>query len=90
MTHVRTSPYYPQSNGKLERWHKSLKSECIRPETPLSLNDTWHLVQAYVEHYNNIRLNSALPADLPLLPGLCQLPIPQAASRGSLCVCLSQ
>jgi transposase InsO family protein len=31
MTHVRTSPYYPQSNGKIERWHKSLKSECIRP-----------------------------------------------------------
>ena len=31
MTHVRTSPYYPQSNGKLERWHKSLKSEGIRP-----------------------------------------------------------
>ena len=30
MTHVRTSPGYPQSNGKLERWHKSLKSECIR------------------------------------------------------------
>jgi putative transposase len=61
MTHVRTSPYYPQSNGKkLERWHKSLKSECIRPGTPLSLNDTWHLVQAYVEHYNNIRLNSAI------------------------------
>ena len=27
MTHVRTSPFYPQSNGKLERWHKSLKSE---------------------------------------------------------------
>ena len=26
MTHVRTSPYYPQSNGKLERWHQSLKS----------------------------------------------------------------
>src|ERR1700732_3740609 len=25
MTHVRTSPSYPQSNGKLERWHKSLK-----------------------------------------------------------------
>jgi putative transposase len=24
-THVRTSPYYPQSNGKIERWHKSLK-----------------------------------------------------------------
>jgi len=24
MTHVRTSPYYPQSNGKIERWHKTL------------------------------------------------------------------
>jgi hypothetical protein len=25
MSHVRTSPYYPQSNGKVERWHKSIK-----------------------------------------------------------------
>src|SRR6516164_3085848 len=33
MTHVRTSPYYPQSNGKIERWHKSLKGESIRPGT---------------------------------------------------------
>lgn len=32
----------------------------FRPGSPLSLNDTWHLVQAYVEHYNNIRLNSAV------------------------------
>jgi hypothetical protein len=23
MTHIRTSPYYRQSNGKIERWHKS-------------------------------------------------------------------
>jgi transposase InsO family protein len=30
LTHVRTSPYYPQSNGKIERWHKSLKADCIR------------------------------------------------------------
>ena len=37
MTHVRTSTYYPQSNGKIERWDRSLKSECIRPGTPLSL-----------------------------------------------------
>jgi len=36
MTHVRTSPFYPQSNGKIERWHKSLKRECIRPLTPLT------------------------------------------------------
>jgi transposase InsO family protein len=60
MTHVRTSPYYPQSNGKIERWHKSLKSECIRPRTPLSPKDAQRLVQGYVEHYNNTRLNSAI------------------------------
>ena len=29
MTHVRTSVYYPQSNGKLERWHKTLKRACV-------------------------------------------------------------
>jgi len=60
MTHVRTSPYYPQSNGKIERWHKSLKGECIRPGTPLSLEDARRLVQGYVEHYNDVRLNSAV------------------------------
>ena len=60
MTHVRTSPYYPQSNGKIERWHKSLKGECIRPGTPLSLDDARRLVEGYVEHYNNVRLNSAI------------------------------
>ena len=60
MTHVRTSPYYPQSNGKIERWHKSLKGECIRPGTPLSLDDARRLVAGYVEHYNDIRLNSAI------------------------------
>ena len=58
MTHVRTSPFYPQSNGKIERWHKSLKEECIRPGTPLSLDDGRRLVHGYVERYNNIRLNS--------------------------------
>jgi len=67
MTHVRTSPYYPQSNGKLERWHKSLKSECIRPGTPLNLEDARRLVVGYVEHYNTVRLHSAIgyvaPAD---------------------------
>jgi putative transposase len=47
MTHVRTSPYYPQSNGKIERWHKSLKSECIRPGTPLSLEDARRLLAGH-------------------------------------------
>jgi len=60
MTHVRTSPYYPQSNGKIERWHGSLKSECIRPGTPLSLEDARSLVGRFVEYYNTERLHSAI------------------------------
>jgi putative transposase len=67
MTHVRTSPYYPQSNGKLERFHGSIKGECIRPGTPLSLKDAIRIVGRYVEHYNQVRLHSAVgyiaPAD---------------------------
>ena len=60
MTHVRTSPYYPQSNGKIERFHKTLKSECIRPTPPLSLEDAKRSVAEYVKHYNEVRLHSAL------------------------------
>lgn len=60
MTHVRTAPYYPQSNGKIERWHQSLKRECIRPGTPLSPENARELVSSYVEHYNTVRLHSAI------------------------------
>jgi len=60
MTHVRTSPFYPQSNGKVERWHKSLKTECIRPLTPLTVEDARRLIQSYVDRYNTVRLHSAI------------------------------
>ena len=60
MTHVRTAPYYPQSNGKIERWHKSLKTECIRPKTPLSLADARRIVNQFVKCYNEQRLHSAI------------------------------
>ena len=60
MTHVKTSPYYPQSNGKLERYHRTIKSNCIRVNTPLSLDDAQRLVTDFVGHYNNIRLHSAI------------------------------
>jgi putative transposase len=60
MTHVRTSPYYPQSNGKIERWHRILKEECIRPGTPLTLEDARRIVAKFVEYYNTIRLHSAI------------------------------
>jgi putative transposase len=67
MTHVKTSPYYPQSNGKLERWHQTLKADCIRPHVPLSLDEARRLVADFVEHYNHVRLHSGIgyvtPAD---------------------------
>ena len=60
MTHVRTSPYYPQSNGKIERFHQSLKRECIRPKTPLSLENARSAVGGFVDRYNGERLHSAI------------------------------
>ena len=67
MTHVKTSPYYPQSNGKLERYHRTIKSTCIRANTPLSLDDCQRLVTDFVDKYNNVRLHSSIgyvtPAD---------------------------
>jgi transposase InsO family protein len=66
MTHVRTSPYYPQSNGKLERYHRTIKGDCIRVRTPLSLEDARRMVQEYVEHYNQVRLHSAIGYVAPM------------------------
>ncbi len=60
MTHVRTSPYYPQSNGKLERWHKTVKKESIRPCCPLNVDDARRIVGEYVVYYNTKRLHSAI------------------------------
>lgn len=68
MSHVRTSPYYPQSNGKIERYHRTIKSECIRPKTPLSLDEARRIVGEFVHIYNHDRLHSAIgyvtPADM--------------------------
>jgi putative transposase len=60
MTHVKTSPYYPQSNGKIERWHKTVKGECIRIKVPLSLDEARGFVTDYTARYNNIRLHSTI------------------------------
>ncbi len=60
MTHVRTSPYYPQSNGKLERWHGGLKRECIRPAEPTTFQEAIKVISGYVEEYCNVRLHSAI------------------------------
>jgi len=66
MSHVRTSPYYPQSNGKIERYHRSLKSEALRPASVQTLDAAKLLVGRYVDHYNTVRLHSALGYIAPM------------------------
>lgn len=60
MTHVRTSPYYPQSNGKIEAWHKTLKTTTIRPKAPTTLEEARLMIGKFIEHYNTARLHSAI------------------------------
>jgi transposase InsO family protein len=67
MTHVRTRPYHPQSNGKVERYHKTLKQECIRPQVALSMDEAAKQIERFVDDYNHKRLHSSIgyvtPAD---------------------------
>ena len=60
MTHVRTAPYYPQSNGKLERFHKTIKGDAIRPAAPQTREEAERVIAEYVAHYNGVRLHSAI------------------------------
>ena len=60
MDHVRTAPYYPQSNGKIERYHKEIKQKCIRARTLESYEATVEAVSEFVNHYNNERLHAAI------------------------------
>jgi transposase InsO family protein len=62
---VRISPYYPQSNGKIERWHKTLKG-VVRPAQPETLDQAREVVTRFVDHYNSVRLHSAIGYIAPL------------------------
>lgn len=60
LEHVRTSVNHPQSNGKLEAWHKTVKSECIRRQSMLSIDDARNKIFQWVDEYNNTRLHSGI------------------------------
>lgn len=60
LKHVRTSVNYPQSNGKIERYHRTIKEEAVRKQSYVSLEDARRQVDAYVRRYNEERLHSAL------------------------------
>jgi transposase InsO family protein len=60
LQHVRTSPSYPQSNGKIERFHRSLEEECLRTTSMINIDDARDQVAKYIYHYNHERLHSAL------------------------------
>ncbi len=66
MTHVRTSPYYPQSNGKQERMQGTVKQECIRERNPATVGEAKRFVEEYIQHYNQSRLHSAIGYISPL------------------------
>ena len=60
LQHVRTSIGYPQSNGKIERYHATINSECLRRKSMITLDDARRQIAQYVEFYNTKRLHSAL------------------------------
>jgi putative transposase len=60
LTHVRTSVAYPQSNGKIERFNKTIKNECLTTRSFLDFDDATKQIKSYIDFYNTKRLHSAL------------------------------
>ena len=67
MQHVRGAPYHPQTQGKIERWHQTLKNRILLENYYLPEDLEWQ-VAAFVEHYNQARYHESLgnltPADV--------------------------
>jgi putative transposase len=60
LQHIRTSIAYPQSNGKIERYHRTVHEECLMKTSLISLDDARKQVTNYIEFYNTKRLHSSL------------------------------
>lgn len=67
MDHVRGAPYHPQTQGKIERWHQTLKNRILL-ENYFLPGDLEAHVEAFVDHYNHQRyhesLNNVTPSDV--------------------------
>jgi putative transposase len=67
MEHIRGAPYHPQTQGKIERWHQTLKNRILLENYYLP-GDLENQVEAFVCHYNNHRYHESLanltPADV--------------------------
>jgi putative transposase len=67
MDHVRGAPNHPQTQGKIERWHQTLKNRILLENYYLP-GDLEEAVQAFVEYYNHKRYHESLanltPADV--------------------------
>jgi transposase InsO family protein len=66
MSHVRGAPMHPQTQGKIERWHQTLKNRML-VENYFLPGDLEAQIKAFVEYYNHQRyhesLNNVTPAD---------------------------
>ena len=67
MQHVRGAPYHPQTQGKIERWHQTLKNRILLENYYLP-GELERQISAFVEHYNHGRYHESLgnltPADV--------------------------
>ena len=63
MDHVRGAPYHPQTQGKIERWHQTLKNRILL-ENYFLPGDLKARIEAFVTHYNHQRLSNLTPADV--------------------------
>src|ERR1700710_1906702 len=67
MKHVRGAPYHPMTQGKIERWHQTLKNRILLENYYLP-GDLQAEIETFLEHYNNRRYHESLgnltPADV--------------------------
>ena len=59
MSHVRGAPLHPQTQGKIERWHQTLKNRILL-ENYFLPGDLERQIEAFVEHYNHRRYHESL------------------------------